>query len=176
MEHEDGPAADTPDVRGLLNPAELRRAYGRHPSGVAAVCAVEDEGTPVGIAASSFVGVSLDPPLISVCVQRSSTTWPRLVALSRLGVSVLSEDHDHLGRQLGSRTEDRFAGVDTVTTEAGALFIAGAALWLECTIHASLPGGDHEIVLLDVLGCRVAAPDVRPLVFHDSTFHTLGAA
>ena len=55
---------------------ELRRAFGCFPSGVTAVCAIID-GEPVGMAASSFTSVSIDPPLASICVQKSSTTWPR---------------------------------------------------------------------------------------------------
>ena len=65
----------------------LRRVYGSHPGGVTAVCALRD-GAPVGIVASSLVGVSMDPPLVSVCVQHTSTTWPLLADRPRTGLSV----------------------------------------------------------------------------------------
>src|SRR5690606_13074244 len=66
----------------------LRRVYGAYPTGVTAVAGLVG-GRPVGIAASSFVPVSLTPPLVSVCVAHTSTTWPLLRDLPRIGISVL---------------------------------------------------------------------------------------
>ena len=89
---------------------ELRRAFGCFPSGVTAVCAIID-GEPVGMAASSFTSVSIDPPLASICVQNSSTTWPRLRNQPRLGLSVLAEDHTDAAISLSRKVGGRFAGV-----------------------------------------------------------------
>jgi flavin reductase (DIM6/NTAB) family NADH-FMN oxidoreductase RutF len=139
------------------DPATLRRAFGCFPSGVAAVCAL-DSGTPVGMAASTFTPVSLDPPLVSVCVQDTSTTWPRLSERRRIGVSVLAEDQDAICRSLAARQGDRFADVDWEADDAGGVYIHGAGLWLQCAVHGELPGGDHTIVLLEILGLR-AEPD-----------------
>lgn len=75
----------------------LRSVFGRFPTGVTAVCA-EVDGAPVGMAASSFTSVSLSPPLVSVCVQNSSQTWPVLRRARRIGVSVLSEEHEPRAR------------------------------------------------------------------------------
>ena len=158
-------AAETTDQ------ATLRTAYGTFPSGVIAVCALEDD-LPVGIAASSFVSVSLDPPLVSVCVQHTSSTWPRLSACARLGLSVLSRGQDRLCRQLAARIEDRFADVDWTATSSGAVLIHNAAAWLECSIYEVVPAGDHDMALLNVEAFQVY-PDVAPLVFHASGFHTL---
>src|SRR5689334_21946313 len=77
---------------GQLDDATLRRVFGCFPSGVIAVCASVD-GEPLGMAASSFTTVSVAPPLVSICVQNSSTTWPRLRRRERLGISVLAEHH-----------------------------------------------------------------------------------
>jgi flavin reductase (DIM6/NTAB) family NADH-FMN oxidoreductase RutF len=67
-------------------PSLLRQAFGCFPSGVLALSGVRADGTPVGMAVSAFVPVSLDPPLVQVCIQRSSTTWPLLRELPRLGL------------------------------------------------------------------------------------------
>lgn len=152
----------------------LRKAYGCFPSGIAAVCALTD-GTPDGIAASSFTTVSLDPPLVSVCVQHTSRTWPRLVQRPRLGVSVLGAGQDAACRQLASKTGDRFAGLDWVATAQGAVLLRPATLWLDCALHDTVTAGDHDVVLLRVTALRVH-PDVAPLVFHASTFRQLEAA
>lgn len=151
--------------------AALRVAYGCFPSGVTAVCALR-ENQPLGIALSSFVAVSMEPPLVAVCVKHPSTTWPRLVDRPRLGLSVLGADHDAVCRQLASKNGDRFAGLDWSATDEGAVFLHEAAAWMDCTIHQIIPAGDHDIILLRVDAIRVHK-DVGPLVFHASTFHNL---
>lgn len=150
---------------------QLRQAFGCFPSGVTAVCA-EVDGVPVGLAASSFTSVSIEPPLVSVCMQHSSTTWPTLRGRPRLGVSVLAEGQDVACARLASKNGDRFADTATTVAADGALFIDGATLWLDCTIHAEVPSGDHDIVLLHVHGIH-ADPDTPPLVFHGSRFRRL---
>ena len=85
-----------------LNPSTLREAFGHFPSGVIAIAA-EIDGTRVGLAASTFVPVSLEPPLVSFCVQNTSETWPKLKDLPYLGISVLGEvtrrGRAHAGRK-----------------------------------------------------------------------------
>ena len=100
-----------------LSPASLREAFGHFPAGVIAIAA-EVDGVRVGLAASTFVPVSLDPPLVSFCVQNTSTTWPKLKDLPVLGISVLGEAHDAAARTLAAKTGDRFAGLETVSTTA----------------------------------------------------------
>ena len=156
-----------------LSPSSLREAFGHFPTGVIAIAA-EVDGTRVGLAASTFVPVSLDPPLVSFCVQNSSTTWPRLVDAPYLGISVLGESHDAAARTLAAKTGDRFAGLETASTERGAVFIHGTSVWLESAIEQQVPAGDHTIVVLRVTGITVH-PEVAPIVFHRSTFRRLGA-
>ncbi len=88
----------------------LRRAFAAFPSGVVTITA-EIDCTPYRLAVSTFVPVSLHPPLVSFCVQNSSATWPRLSEASHLGLSLLGNDQQDAARSFGSRTGDRFAGV-----------------------------------------------------------------
>lgn len=161
-------------IVAIATAAQLRQAFGCFPSGVAAVCA-EADGRPVGLAASSFTSVSVDPPLVSICVQHSSRTWPVLRERPRLGLSVLAEGHDAVCARLASRTGDRFAGADWTATPEGGVFLHGATAWLDCSIHAEVPAGDHTIALLLVNGVR-ADPAAAPLIFHGSRFRRLAAA
>ena len=154
-----------------LNPAALREAFGYFPSGVIAIAA-EVDGTLVGLAASTFVPVSLEPPLVSFCVQNSSTTWPKLKDLPVLGISLLGESHDAAARSLAAKTGDRFAGLETKSTDRGAVFIHGTSVWLESAIEDLVPAGDHTIVVLRVHDITVHE-DVPPIVFHRSTFRRL---
>jgi flavin reductase (DIM6/NTAB) family NADH-FMN oxidoreductase RutF len=156
-----------------LSPTTLREAFGHFPSGVIAIAA-EVDGTRVGLAASTFVPVSLDPPLVSFCVQNTSETWPKLKGLPYLGISVLGEAHDQAARTLAAKTGDRFAGLETVSRDSGAVFVDGTAVWLESAIEQLVPAGDHTIVILRVCDITMHA-DVAPIVFHRSTFRRLGS-
>jgi flavin reductase (DIM6/NTAB) family NADH-FMN oxidoreductase RutF len=154
-----------------LNEKALRAAFGCFPSGVIAICGM-DGADPVGMAVSSFTSVSLAPPLVSVCLQTTSRTWPRLRALPRLGLSVLGEGQDTVCRALAGKDENRFAGVGWEAGEQGAVFVNGAITWFDCTLRAELPAGDHAIALLEV-GRLWTVPAANPLVFHGSRFRRL---
>jgi flavin reductase (DIM6/NTAB) family NADH-FMN oxidoreductase RutF len=162
--------ASTPTL-DHLDPATLRRVFGAFPTGVVAVAALV-EGAPTGLAANSFTSVSLHPPLVSVCIAHSSTTWPVLSRAPRIGISVLSAAQLRHGRQLAARASDRFADVRWRHSDKGAVFIEEAAAWLDTSIEAQVEIGDHDIVVLRVhdLG---ADHDVHPLVFHGSQFRKL---
>lgn len=149
----------------------LRDVFGRFPSGVVSVCAVVDEKL-TGIAMSTFVPVSLRPPLVAVCVSHSSQTWPTLRTAPSLGVSVLGENQAGVARALASRTGDRFAGLPITTAVNGAVFIGGSSTWLDTTVDDEVPAGDHVIVTLRVNSVTLHESD-RPLVFHHSGFHNL---
>ncbi|WP_026178335.1 flavin reductase family protein [Streptomyces hokutonensis] len=153
------------------DPLLLRRAFSCFPSGVTAMCA-SDSRTPVGMAASTFTPVSLAPPLVLVCIQDTSTTWPRLRERHRLGLSVLAEGQDGICRSLADKKGNRFAGIDWEADDDGSVYIHNASLWLACSPYSELPGGDHTIVLLKIHGLKVE-PDREPLVFHGSRFRRL---
>ncbi len=152
----------------------LRNAFSSFPSGVVVVAAHDGE-QPVGMAMSSFTSVSISPPLVSVCVQDTSQTWPKLRARPRLGISVLAERHDGACTQLASKTGDRFAGIDWEGNPDGAVFINDATAWMDCDLYAEYPAGDHHIALLRILGV-VTRLEQPPLIFHASKFRTLTAS
>ncbi|MGU3437968.1 flavin reductase family protein [Actinomycetes bacterium M1A6_2h] len=154
-----------------LDPVSLRQAYGTFPTGVVAIAALID-GVPVGLAASSFVPVSIDPPLVAFCVQNTSNTWPKFASASNIGVSVLGESHDVAVRTLASKTGDRFEGLTTETTPEGAIFIGGAGAWLDTSVTQEVPAGDHAIVLLQINALSVST-EIDPIVFHASKLRRL---
>ncbi len=156
---------------GRLDGDVLRQAYGSFPTGVTALCAMVD-GMAVGMAASSFTSVSMDPPLVSICVANTSSTWTRLRPAARLGVSVLAAEHALAARQLAARTGDRFEGLGLNVTDEGAVLIEQSASWLDCTLFQEVPAGDHIMLLLRIEALRTF-PEKHPLVFHGSTFRQL---
>ena len=165
----------TLSIDGALTPTSdgtaLRAAYSCFPTGVVAVCH-QGDGDPIGMAASSFATVSLNPPLVSLCVQNESTTWPKLRSAPVIGLSVFAHDQDAECKQLAGRADARFTGLRVETTDDGALFIGGAVAQLSCTIYNEIPAGDHSLVLLKVEALR-ADPSQEPLVFHASAFRAL---
>ncbi|MCP2626814.1 flavin reductase family protein [Mycolicibacterium smegmatis] len=160
--------------KSLVNttdPAGLRRAFAAHPSGVTAVGAMCD-GTPTGMTVATFVPVSLQPALVSICIGMTSSTWPRLRTAGRLGLSTLSDAQERECKQLSAKETDRFAAVSYQVTPAGAILLHNASAWIECSIEDELKAGDHFVVLLRV---EAIAFDSRstPLVFHASKLQPL---
>ena len=164
------------DLDHNLSTETLRSAFSHFPSGVAALAGVAN-GVKEGLVASSFtVGVSLEPALVSFAVQNTSRTWPRLKLAERIGISILGSEHTSVCRQLASKEGDRCAGLDIRSTDAGAHFLDGAALWLDTTVYSELPAGDHTMVLLEVHGVHDHSSEHEPIVFHRSAFRNLRTA
>jgi len=157
-----------------LDPVELRRAFGVFPSGVVALAA-EVDGAPVGLAASSFTSVSLDPPLVSVSLATTSKTWPDLRRAARYGVTVLAEAHGAVCRQLSGPVADRFTDIAVSVGEGGALTLDEGLVRFTCSLYREVEAGDHIIVLLRVeaVDHARAGDDGQPLVFHRSGFGRL---
>jgi flavin reductase (DIM6/NTAB) family NADH-FMN oxidoreductase RutF len=157
-----------------LDAKALRRAFGVFPSGVVAVAATV-EGVPVGLAASSFTSVSIDPPLVSVSIAASSRTWPTLRRCDHLGVTILREDHGEVCRQLAGPVEQRFDSLTCSVTDQGALTLDDGVAQFDCTIYEEVRAGDHVIVLLR-LHSVAHADTSMPLIFHRSGFGRLSAS
>ncbi|HEY9265929.1 MAG TPA: flavin reductase family protein [Mycobacterium sp.] len=149
----------------------MRRAFSRFPSGVVAVCA-EVGGRLHGMAVSTFVPVSLDPPFAAFCVQNTSTTWPNLAAAEHLGLSLLGLDQHHAAKALAARNSDRFSGVRVRREPTGAVLVHDAATWIEGTVETEVPAGDHAVVILRIRRLSDAVGG-DPLVFHDGGFRQL---
>jgi flavin reductase (DIM6/NTAB) family NADH-FMN oxidoreductase RutF len=159
-----------------LDPSRLREAFGIFPTGVVAVAAEVDGGL-IGLAASSFTSVSLDPPLVSVSLATSSRTWPDLRRAGHLGVTVLADHHDVVCRQLAGPVEHRFDEIDHTVTEHGAVTLDDGLAQFDCTIYKEVEAGDHILVLLELHAVEHVDHNAAgaPLVFHRSGFGKLQA-
>ncbi len=162
---QDAPALPTNQD---LDPRALRRAFGIFPSGVVAVAA-EVDGRLIGLAASSFTSVSLDPPLVSVSVANTSKTWPDLRRTSHLGVTVLAAHHGEVCRRLAGPVGHRFDGLGISATDEGAVTLDDGLARFDCTIYREVEAGDHTVVLLRLHAVE-QADTAQPLVFHRSGF------
>lgn len=162
-----------PRVRSMLTDSALREAFSHFPQGVVLVAA-EIDGVRHGLVASTFtVGVSLEPPLVSVAVQHSSRTWPLLREHGHLGVTVLGDRQRGVTRQLaGPDRERRFEGLDVEADEHGALVLQDAPAWMTVRVHDEVRAGDHDLALLEVLAID-SSPTAEAMVFHRSHFKGL---
>ncbi|MDP9861166.1 MULTISPECIES: flavin reductase family protein [Streptosporangium] len=143
----------------------FRSVLGHFATGVVAITAIDpDSGEPCGLAANSFTSVSLDPPLVAFCVAHTSTSWPRLRAAKSQTVNVLAEHQEAVCAALASRGGTKFAGLTWTDSPGGSPVIDEALAWIDCTIEAEYPAGDHVIVVARVhqLGLH---GDGGPLLF-----------
>lgn len=147
----------------------FRNVLGHLPTGVVVIAANGPAERPeeglgrAGIAVNSFTAVSLDPALVSVCVARTSSTWPRIRAAGRFCISILADHHEQTSRQFAAPNEDRFAGTSWHEQSAGPA-LDDAVAWLNCEMYAEYAAGDHTIVVARVESLS-AAENGNALVF-----------
>jgi len=140
---------------------------GHFATGVTGVTARNSEDRPVGLTVSAFTSVSLNPPLVLVCVHREAESHDALLEVGFFGVNVLSRDQEALALTFSKgEASDRFQGLETLDAPMGSPLLPGSAAWLECRIHQLHDGGDHSIIVGEVLECEALGGD--PLIFHHS--------
>lgn len=152
----------------------LRRVAGHFPTGVTVVTATH-AGKPCGLTVNSFNSVSLDPPLVLVCVARSARAFACLDVEGRFAVNVLAEGQADVARLFASKAEDKFAELPYRTSPHGSPLIEGAHAWLDCEVVARHGGGrTHQIYVARVVA--LATGHGQPLVFHAGRYKGLGPA
>ncbi|WP_322054360.1 flavin reductase family protein [Paraburkholderia bannensis] len=129
----------------------FRRALGAFVTGVTVVTTIQADGTPRGFTANSFASVSLDPPLVLVCVAKSASSHDVFSQAPQFAVSVLAEDQKDVSGVFASKSPDKFAQVAWQTRATGAPVMHGAAAHFDCATHQVIDAGDHIVLLGRVL-------------------------
>ena len=150
---------------------ELRNALGRFVTGVTVVTTMTPRG-PLGITANSFASVSLQPPLVLWSPARKSRRFPAFEAASFFAIHVLSEGQRGLAERF-ALPGDGFAEIAFEAGYGGTPLLDGCVARFECRHAAGHPGGDHLIVVGEVL--RVEQADLPPLIYHGGAYGGLGA-
>jgi flavin reductase (DIM6/NTAB) family NADH-FMN oxidoreductase RutF len=163
------PPVGSDRIAQLVTPQEWRAAMGSFPSGVTVVT-TWDGAAPVGTTASSFCSVSLEPPLLLVCLGYAN---PALVPIERsgvLGVNILSAEHLDLAMRFALNPEDdRFAGIPYRAAAGGAPELDVATVFIDCLLEQSHAAGDHKIVV--GRGARISHNSTAPpLLYHKGAF------
>jgi flavin reductase (DIM6/NTAB) family NADH-FMN oxidoreductase RutF len=146
---------------------DYRKCLGSFPTGVTIVTAFDGQGEPWGLTANSFTSVSLDPPVVSVCIAKSGRVFPTLSGSDHFAVNILSAGQQDLALHFASDVENRFTGTDW-TAGAASPLLPGAAAQLDCIVHDRVDAGDHEILLGRVV--HYAQAPLPPLVYCRGVF------
>jgi flavin reductase (DIM6/NTAB) family NADH-FMN oxidoreductase RutF len=151
-----------------LDPDLFRGLFRRHAAGVAVITATGDR--PVGFTATSLVALSLEPPLLSFNLSRTSSSWPAVEDASYVAVHLLAEHQESLAATFARSGADRFGPATAWSFGPYGLPVLEDVLaWMVCRIETRVHAGDHSVVI----GCVINAgydPAHRPLVYHDGGF------
>ncbi|MFF5144706.1 flavin reductase family protein [Streptomyces sp. NPDC013157] len=145
------------------------RAMARVPGPVVVTTTVDDSGRRWGFTASSFVSLSLDPPLVTVSLDKKASTHPAFAVAGHFMVNVLAHDQSEIARRFATSGVDRFAAGDTEPLERGLPGIPRAVVRLACRMHEVVDGGDHSMLVGRVLDC-VTSHEREALVYVDRGF------
>ena len=157
--------------RASVSGAEFRQALGRLAAGTSIVTTFDQEGQKLGLTATAVTALSLDPPLVLVCVDHRAKVLEHLRRSEHLAINVLSEGQHEVSAHFARRGQNRFDGVDWYAGHEGVPLIPGVLASLECRMHRLVDAGDHAILIAEVLG--VKHRDGRPLVYYGSGYHKL---
>jgi flavin reductase (DIM6/NTAB) family NADH-FMN oxidoreductase RutF len=153
-----------------IDEATFREVLSHFPSGVTVVTtAVGDELS--GMTVASFASLSLRPPLVLICIEKSVKTHDAIARAGRFGVSILGADQADVSNRFASKGEDKFEGIPFRRGPQGSPLIEGAIATMECNVTAQLPGGDHSIFVGEIADVTVGAG--KPLLYFRSGYHAL---
>jgi flavin reductase (DIM6/NTAB) family NADH-FMN oxidoreductase RutF len=155
----------------MIQPADFRHVLGHFASGVTVVTTTDADGRPAGLTASAFTSVSLDPPLILICVDHKTQTYPSLRERGKFAVNILGVDQSDVSRRFASTKLDKFEAVPWRMSAFGLPLIDGALAQLECTTANSHVEGDHTIFV--GLVEHATAVDGQPLMYFRGKYDRL---
>lgn len=143
----------------------FREVMGHFPTGVTVVTIRGEGGAPFGLTVSAFTSVSLQPLLVLVCIHRDATAHDLFVEGVSFAVNILSSHQADLAVRFASGvSEERFTGLEVEDSPLGNPLLPGSLAWLECRVKDSYPGGDHTVLVGEVVDYRAREGD--PLLFH----------
>ena len=154
-----------------LDPDAFRAVLGRFASGVTVVTCLGDNEQDFGMTVSAFCSLSLDPPLVLICIARSASTYTPLLAASHFAVNILGTDQEAIARRFADTGAQRFAGIGYRRGDQGPALLDDALASLECRRVAHYEAGDHTIVVGEAE--RADVGDTRPLLYYRGGFAQL---
>ena len=149
---------------------ELRKTFGRFATGVAVITFENNKGQKLGITINSFTSLSLNPPMILWCLDKSSDLYEEILNINHYTVSFLSESQEEIAHSLAQKNDHSLDSIKHKEVSNG-LIIEGCIGWISCTNNKTIDSGDHSILLADVIGCKENVG--KPLIFWGSEYTNL---
>ena len=167
-------AADAPprEYRSGSDERTLRDALGSFATGVTVVTCVDGEGRPFGLTVNSFTSVSLDPPLLLVCIAKRARCRGTLAEARHFAVNVLQTGQQPASIRFSTRDQDRFCTTPWSTGETGAPLLMDSLAVFECEREAVHDGGDHDILIGRVIRASFD-PNLDPLLYFRGRYRRL---
>jgi flavin reductase (DIM6/NTAB) family NADH-FMN oxidoreductase RutF len=157
----------------MIEEKRFRDVMGRFPTGVTLVTTRGEGGAPLGLTVSAFTSVSLDPILVLVCIHREANSHDPIIEGGSFAVNILTSDQADLAIRFSSGlVEERFRGLEPEESPLGNPLLPGSLAWLDCRVKEAFPGGDHSVVLAEVVDCL--GRDGDPLLFHRGVLRGVG--
>jgi len=150
---------------------EFRRACGRFATGVTIASVLDASGAPHGLTVNSFTSVSLDPPLILICLGHAVTCIDAFRESRHFGINVLAESQRELSDRFARKGEDRFDGLEWYRGGSGVPLLPGVLAAMECRVHQRITSGDHDIFVGEMIGLHSGEGD--PLIYFSSQYRRL---
>ncbi len=152
-----------------VEPTDFRTAMSQFASGVTIVTTKDDAAAPVGFTASAFSSLSLEPPLVLVCLDKRAECYDAFAAAKTMAISILAEKQDAIALRFASRGADKFGPGGLAPGElTGLPLVEGATVQLECEIIDRPAGGDHTILVGRVM--RAATIEKAPMLHYNRKF------
>jgi flavin reductase (DIM6/NTAB) family NADH-FMN oxidoreductase RutF len=157
----------------VIGPDDFRRVLGHFATGVTILTTADPDGRPTGLTASAFCSVSLDPPLVLICVDHKSQSFPALSESRGFAVNVLSAAQEDISRRFASTRLDKFDGLAYTPGLHGAPVLHDALAQIECETVSKHVQGDHTIFVGRVERARVGSGE--PLLYFRGRYERLAS-
>lgn len=154
-----------------IDKTELRRVMGHFPTGVTVVTTISKAGKLYGLTVNSFTSVSLVPPLVLVCVDKSAESYPCFEESKCFTVNFLAADQEDLSRRFATTGGDKFEGVGYRMGANQAPILTGVLAYLECKVVGAYEGGDHTIYVGEIE--QAETREAKPLLFYRGGYRSL---
>ena len=151
----------------------FRDVIGRFASGVTVITTTE-QGRDHGTTASAVSSLSMDPPMVLVCLNRTSDTQAAILSSGVFGVNILAEDQDRIAYKFAKKGEDKFDGVAVDRGATGVPLVRDALAHIECEVKETVAGGTHTVFLAEVQ--QAAGREGPPLTYFRGKFGRLESA
>ena len=154
-----------------LDSREIRDIIGHFATGVTVVTTRDGAGSPFGLTVNAFTSLSLNPPLVVVCIDKAAQCYSCFEESKVFAVNVLSEDQEELSRRFATKGIEKFGEIKWHRGENNVPLLDGSIGTIECKIVNSYEGGDHTIYLGEIVSAN--ASEDRPLLFFKGKYHRL---